>query len=554
MKSLHILDRELRQRARQRLTYGVRLGAAGIAMLIVLAWFQNQESGNPAQTGQIVFGVLSWLLFGFCLLEGTRQTADAISAERREGTLGLLFLTELSGADVIVGKLVAAITHSFYGLLATFPVLGITLAAGGVTAGEFGRTQLALLSTLFLASTAGLWISARSRDEVRPVLASLALTLGIALGPVLIDVASPPGLTLPSFSPAMGLWFATDAAYRISADRFWWTQAALIALAGLFLFGAARRTSGTWSDVEVASTPARGDRAERRWNYRVTPRLHAAPKPRRADSRPVAASVRRHRGLTLLVRVAVLLPFASLLSVQWLVFRFLGSSPAVGGMLSTCSLAIEVLNVALLALAAALPLAHAKRTGALELLLCTPIGTETIVLDHWDVYWRRLRLPLAIYALLPSVLHIVVWMAQAPSGNAYPWSYLFLGQGQHVILGLVRMIVIGWLALWCAVSAGNLGTAMGRTLILSLLIPWVATTASGVFLRQWLGQNLSGAPSSLTWFLWLHGPALNLLWLLGVAAWARYNLRHHFRRAAAGEPASRRALGDWGWRRPRTSP
>ncbi|HQU46125.1 MAG TPA: hypothetical protein PK867_25150, partial [Pirellulales bacterium] len=41
-------------------------------------------------------------------------TADCISSERREGTLGLLFLTDLRGHDVVLGKLVVAGLGAFY--------------------------------------------------------------------------------------------------------------------------------------------------------------------------------------------------------------------------------------------------------------------------------------------------------------------------------------------------------------------------------------------------------------------------------------------------------
>ena len=54
---------------------------------------------------------LFWGLTGsavfYCLLSGVWFTADCLSEEKREGTLGLLFLTDLKGYDVVFGKLVA---------------------------------------------------------------------------------------------------------------------------------------------------------------------------------------------------------------------------------------------------------------------------------------------------------------------------------------------------------------------------------------------------------------------------------------------------------------
>lgn len=74
-------------------------------------------------------------------------TADSLSRERREGTLGFLFLTDLQGY-VVAGKLAGLALIPLHGLLATFPIAALTLCLGGVTAGEFWRTQWVVANTL----------------------------------------------------------------------------------------------------------------------------------------------------------------------------------------------------------------------------------------------------------------------------------------------------------------------------------------------------------------------------------------------------------------------
>jgi hypothetical protein len=81
----------------------------------------------------------SWPLLG---------TADCISSEKREGTLGLLFLTDLKGYSVILGKMLATSLNSFYALTAIFPVLAIPLLLGGIPPMLQCDTRL----KLFLAS------------------------------------------------------------------------------------------------------------------------------------------------------------------------------------------------------------------------------------------------------------------------------------------------------------------------------------------------------------------------------------------------------------------
>ena len=82
------------------------------------------------------------------LLAGIFTTADCLSEEKREGTLGLLFLTDLKGYDIVLGKIVAASVNWFFGLLALFPVLALSLLMGGVAPGEFWRKILGLATSL----------------------------------------------------------------------------------------------------------------------------------------------------------------------------------------------------------------------------------------------------------------------------------------------------------------------------------------------------------------------------------------------------------------------
>jgi len=56
------------------------------------------------------------------------------------GTLGLLFLTDLKGHDIVFGKLAASSVNALYSLLAIVPVLGLTLLFGGVSGTQFWRS------------------------------------------------------------------------------------------------------------------------------------------------------------------------------------------------------------------------------------------------------------------------------------------------------------------------------------------------------------------------------------------------------------------------------
>ena len=174
MTFLPIAERELRVRAREKATFRVRVGAA-LAACLVIAFFllMSRMWFSPGKMGQAVFWFLSSLAFLWCLLEGPRNTADALSEEKREGTLGLLFLTDLKGYDVVLGKLAASSLGSIYGLLAIFPVMGVPLLLGGVAPAEFWRVVLVCANNLFFSLALGMFCSAICKDERK----AIALTM-----------------------------------------------------------------------------------------------------------------------------------------------------------------------------------------------------------------------------------------------------------------------------------------------------------------------------------------------------------------------------------------
>src|ERR1051326_1986807 len=118
MTVLPIVERELRVAARGSSTYLFRVMAAFVA-IAVFGWMLLtllRDKVPSAAHGRYLFRSLFGLAFAYCLFIGARLTADCLSEEKREGTLGLLFLTDLKGYDVVLGKLAATSLHSIYAL------------------------------------------------------------------------------------------------------------------------------------------------------------------------------------------------------------------------------------------------------------------------------------------------------------------------------------------------------------------------------------------------------------------------------------------------------
>ena len=105
MNPFPIVGRELLVASRRRETQLIRFITA-LTAIVVLAWMlivMRMDNAPPHQFSQIIFGVIAGFAFFFCNLAGVRLTADTLSEEKRNGTLGLLFLTNLRGLDVVLG-------------------------------------------------------------------------------------------------------------------------------------------------------------------------------------------------------------------------------------------------------------------------------------------------------------------------------------------------------------------------------------------------------------------------------------------------------------------
>src|SRR5947208_12686555 len=120
---LPVIERELRACARQPFTYYLR--AVGMTALLLECLLFGINNGFGPTLGNKLFGSLHLTLFGAIWILVPLLTADSISRERREGTLGLLFLTRLSATDIVTAKSLAHGLRALTLWLAALPILTI---------------------------------------------------------------------------------------------------------------------------------------------------------------------------------------------------------------------------------------------------------------------------------------------------------------------------------------------------------------------------------------------------------------------------------------------
>ncbi|MBL9126373.1 MAG: ABC transporter permease subunit, partial [Verrucomicrobiales bacterium] len=186
MKLLPVAERELRVASRRRGTYWIRFGAAALAIAAAALTLMATTRLRPADQSQILFVTLSVFAFAYCMLGGVLSTSDCVSEERRDGTLGLLFLTNLRGYDVVVGKLAANSVRVILALVALLPVIALPVLMGGVSGRLVGMVVLVLGNTLFVSLAIGVMVSVWTHDARHSFGGALAfLTLWVGVLPLL---------------------------------------------------------------------------------------------------------------------------------------------------------------------------------------------------------------------------------------------------------------------------------------------------------------------------------------------------------------------------------
>jgi ABC-type transport system involved in multi-copper enzyme maturation permease subunit len=171
-----VVQRELLEESRRKSLWMLR--AAGAVVPMAALWLRG--STTWAHDGSMVFGRMNAALLTFCWLVGPVLTADCLSRERREGTLGLLFLTPLRAREVVLAKAFAVMLRAGSVLAAALPMLALPVLMGGVGWMDLARMACTIGASLLVALAAGLLASSWCTHWLRVRLGSAAVSLAAA--------------------------------------------------------------------------------------------------------------------------------------------------------------------------------------------------------------------------------------------------------------------------------------------------------------------------------------------------------------------------------------
>jgi ABC-type transport system involved in multi-copper enzyme maturation permease subunit len=489
MTFLPIVERELRVRARLRSTYRFRLFAAvGAIVLVGLLLLASETLASAGRHGATLFGALAWLSFGHCLLDGARNTADCLSEEKRAGTLGLLFLTDLRPYDVVLGKLMATSLNSFYGLLAIFPPLAIPLIIGGVTVGEFWRMVLVLLNTLFFSVAAGLAVSASSRDERRAWAATVAITVFFAgVPPLLLLSPAWSSSMLATFSPTTGFLHVFDQAYSAAPDRYWESFWHLQWISWGCLVAAMFVLPRAWQDRPENS----GGAWWRQQPARSAQGVGVGAFERRSgilDCNPVVWLVARSRARQTFVWLLVGIS-AVIVTGAW---GLTAGAQAMAATLFGVMLLVHLTLAVWVAAEACHLFSGARESGALELLLCTPLSAREVVEGHLLGLRRIFHRPVAVLLAVEVLLLAGQVYLLGRNGASLMLCLGVVGVVGLCLLGVVMDLhAVARYGMWQGLANQKTARAVTKTVMRVLVLPLAFSLCSGPFLPLiWVIKNL----------------------------------------------------------------
>jgi ABC-type transport system involved in multi-copper enzyme maturation permease subunit len=448
---------ECAQGARRWQTYAGRTAFLGALLVsLTVAWvIRFPERGvlgrnALAAVGEAFFFAIAGTQLAMALLAAPAYTAASICLDKARGTLAHMLVTDLSPAEIVVGKLGARGLPIFGLVLAGVPVLVLATLLGGIepeaVAGSFIVTLAVALVSCTLALTLSVWM-----DKPHEVLMAtygveavwlLALPLWYELQGIGVLGPAPDWLKIINpftlaFAPYVWPAGATFGDYALFVGFSGGMSAALILFAVLTLRRAARRD-------KVRSKPG--------WHF---PRfLVFCPA---LDVNPVLWR-EWHRRLP-----------SRWMQIIWGLYAIgcfgasaiaLGIGHRRGGDLAAYVNAFQFsIGLLLVSISSVASLFEERVNGSLDVLLATPLPTSSIV---WGKWLASFRLVLVV-ALLPALL---VCALPIPRGQSD-------AVGQFVLL-VALMFAYGALVnsvgLALATWMPRFGVAMGLTVAAYALI------------------------------------------------------------------------------------
>lgn len=546
-----VAERELRLAARDPKTYWARRITALLVLLccVLMFWLMNQLGGTGL-TGRDVFHGISTSLLVIYVFAGVNLTADCLSEEKREGTLGLLLLTDLKGRDIVLGKLLSSSLKTFCGFLAAFPVLAVTFTLGGIKLSEFWKIMLNLSASLGLALSVGLFVSSVSRRN-RAALSAATSTMSAVMFvfPALSELLRRNGYSLELagvlqfLSPFNTHFMAFETSSALRLNFFWWSLLTTVLLSLGLLALACVLLPRCWQDQPIrAGMFGKGWRGgwQRIKLGSLQSRLHLRNRLLERNPFYWLAARERFAMLPLWIFIGVV---AVTMGGVWL--RYSASNPNV--VVPACVICIMMLTLAVLlnfTTTACQRLTEDRHSGTLEVLISTPLPVKAMLRGQWLALGRQLTGPMLAVIAINALAYGAARVAAGANGEQI-FSVRVLLIGAAIVAA--NLIALGWTAMWMALRVKQANHASGAAFWRIMLLPWPIV----VFLLQlaFWARSSSYLETNLPYLIPMIVGGVPILNGVFWSIWCRAKLYREFRLAATDRFQPPKPSQSW-WKLP----
>jgi ABC-type transport system involved in multi-copper enzyme maturation permease subunit len=386
--------------------HGYALRAVFLLLLLfslVVAWrsYQPPRGTGPlgalAALGELFFVGAVGTQLTLVLLLAPAATAGAICLDRMRRTLTHVLVTDLSNAEIVLGKLAARLIPVVGLVACALPLMQILTLLGGVDPDALFGAFMVTVGVAFLGSSLALCFSLWARRTHEALLGTYAV-LGLWL--LCRPMAKMIGSVIPGFTwappPALDPFWLAFAPYWAPGAVDWghyaWFLGVTAALSALLAGLVVLRIRAVCAREVVVKRKASLSRLVRRLQWLDPTRYLPAVS---LDTNPVLwwechrGRMSRGARAVYVLYLAIALTFSLLVGV----IRFGTGVPWVSG--------LEVFaGILIVCVTASASLADERARGSLDVLLTTQLSTRQIVLGKWLGACRVLP----VVAFLPAIL------------------------------------------------------------------------------------------------------------------------------------------------------
>lgn len=481
MACLPLIERELRVALRKQRPAQGRFKVAALAVggSILFLWFGSIIGDRFVGHSLEKFLCFAGLMF---VLRAPRLTADALAEERRNQTLGLLFLSGLSAGEVFASKFLSSALIAFTNLLAIFPLLALPFLLGGVSYPLFLAIICGLPGLMFFALSVSLLASVLTQEDGTAIMLANIIGGALCLVPVAVHMAqisfSPAGnfsdwwLCLsPAYGPYL-VWRGFSSGFHTAEQaRFWKNLTVTLGWTALAMSAAAFVLTRVWREREQEQgTRTRwrdflhGDRESRQRLGRLW-----------LDKNPFVWLAGRDRQTAMLgwaLTGGIILIWLLCWSIwprQW---------PSALNFMLTATL-LNLMVTWLILMSAAQGIGQPRRDGAYELLLTTPLDPQAIV-------WGQ--------------LHVLHWQFRPLSNTIFSLNALMMLAGLVVRKWQAGAMVV-YFSIWLFLMMWTWGLTRSWPRVMSVM--WASLNCGRPAHAVWRGHNAHVAGPNYKFFYWI---------------------------------------------------